>query len=415
MEGDATNLTHSNGHTRRPTNGLGRRDFLRVTGIAGLGLGCNLLRCLAAPTPGFAGTKAKAATVPSGVIIVGLEIGTSKVCVAVAERWPDGIIKLLGIADVPSRGVDRYGICNFEAASTCVRAALLDAAGKSDVLIRSVVLAVAGMTIDPYGSEPAGERIFEWDEISYADQGDGVLRRINRADCKGARDCQVVAGANPRIEKSIRCVIDRNIEIERIVSAPVASAEAVLSANQKKLGALVIDMGAGTTDYAVYSGGALVQSDSLPIGGRHIANDLSMGLRIPMARAEKLAIEEGSVRVSTSLPGEHNRIVLGAESGFTNREIERELLNTIVHHRVRETFELVKCRLVTSGVQLDSIGEGVHLAGGCSMLPGIRELAEDVFGIPARRSCLNLKGTSGVPDGPAAQRFACALGLVKLG
>ena len=411
MESNTISLTHANrSATSHPANGLHRRDFLRVTGITVFGLGFNLHRCLAEPASGSAAAETKAAT--SEDIIVGLEIGTSKVCAAVARRLPDGTIKLLGIGEAPSHGLGRCRILDFEAASACVRAALLDAEAKSAVTIRNVVLALAGLKIIPYDLEP---EIFEWEKIRYADRGDGVLCGINRAECKRARDLRVVDGADARIYNFIRLLKEIGVEVERIIFAPVASAEALLTANRKKLGALVIDMGEGTTDYAVYAGGELVQSDSWPFGGKNIANDLSRELGIPFARAKKLVIEEGSVRLGPSLPREFRPIVLWPKPGFSGRIIEREGFNTIVHHTVREAFEQVKCRLVDSGVRLDSLRAGVRLTGGCSMLPGICELANDVFGLwGARRTYLNREGTSAFPSGSTAQRFACALGLLKL-
>ena len=390
--------------TSHPANGLGRREFLRVTGITAFGLGFNLHRCLAEAASGSA--------VPGEDIIVGLEIGTSKVCAAVAQRLPDGTIKLLGIGQVPSRGVGRYRILDLEAVSACVRTALLDAEAKSVVKIRSVALALAGIKITPYPSGPALKRIFEWEKICYADRGDGVLCGISMAECKRARDLRVVAGANSRIYNFIRCLKDIGVEVERIIFAPVASAEAVLSANQKKLGALVIDMGEGTTDYAVYDGGVLALSDSLPVGGKNIANDLSIGLRIPLACAEKVAIKEGGVKLGLSLPREYQRIVIESKPGFAGREIEREVLNTIVHHRVRQAFDVVKWRLVNTGVRLDSLRAGVRLTGGCSVISGICELAEDVFGIPA---CIaRVKGISDPASILENPKYSCVIGLVKL-
>lgn len=414
MESNTTSLTHANrSATSHPANGLGRRDFLRVAGITAFGLGFNLHRCLAEPASGSAAAETKAAT--SEDIIVGLEIGTSKVCAAVAKRLPDGTIKLLGIGQAPSFDVTRQSIVDSDAPSACLRAALADAEGESNVKIRSVILAVAGTKIGPYGSGHKWERTFELEEICYADRGDGELRRVGIEECKHVPGLRVVLGAGTRIENSIRCLKSVGIEVERIMFAPVASAEALLPANRKKLGALVIDMGEGTTDYAVYAGGELVQSDSLPIGGEHIASDLSRELCIPFASAEKLVIEEGSVRLGPSLPREFRPIVLWPKPGFSGQIIEREGFNTIIHHTVREAFEQVKCRLVDSGVRLDSLRAGVRLTGGCSMLPGICDLADDFFGLwGARRTYLNREGTSGFPSGSAAQRFACALGLLKL-
>ncbi len=388
-------------------NGVARRDFLRACAVTGLGLGFGFQRQGAeAGIPCPAGNKAR-----GEAILVGLEIGTSKVCAVVAERLPDGTIKFLGIGRALSRGVTKYGIVEIEAASACVREALVDAEIQSNVMIGSVVLAVAGMKIAPYGCGPGWERIFEWEEICYTDRGDGLLHRVGRADCKRTRDLRVVSGAGMWIQNSNRCLKDIGVEVERIVFAPVASAEAVLSAGQKMLGALVIDMGEGTTDYAVYAGSALVQSDCFAGGGEKIANDLSLGLRIPLACAEKLAIEEGSVRLGQSLPGE--RIVLEAEPGFAGREVEREMLNTIIHCRVRGTFEWVKRRLESSGVRLDFLGAGVHLTGGCSMLRGIDELAREVFGLPAHLArVIEISGSVTTLGDP---QHSCALGLVKFG
>ena len=412
MESNTTNLTRfNNPGTQHLANGLGRREFIRVTGITVFGLGLN--GCLA--TPASAAAETKAATISREDIIAGLEIGTSKVCAAVARRLPDGTIKLLGIGQAPSFDVTRQSIVHSDVPGACLRAALADAEGESNVKIRSVVLAVTGMKIAPYGSGLTWERIFECEEVCYADRGDGELRRVGIEKCKRVPGLRVVWGAGTRIENSIRCLKRLGIEVERIVFAPVASAEALLPANRKKLGALVIDMGEGTTDYAVYAGGELVQSDSLPIGGEHIASDLSRELRIPWACAEKLVIEEGSVRLGPSLPREFRPIVLWPKPGFSGRIIEREVFNTIIHQTVREAFELVKFRLVDSGVRLDSLRAGVRLTGGCSMLPGICELANDFFGLwGARRTYLNLEGTSAFPGGSAAQRFTCALGLLKL-
>ncbi len=339
-------------NTLNPESGIARRDFLRVIGIAGLALGANLEQCLAEP----------AAPLPAGDLIVGLEIGTSKVCVVVAERQSACTMKLLGIGHAFSRGVRKGEFVDSEWAGRSVIEALADAEAKSDVMIRSVHLAVTGRHV------------------------------------------------TTQMENSIRCLKGFGIEVERIVFAPEASAEGVLDLNEKKLGALVIDMGGGTTDYAVYAEGAVKHSGCLQVAGDHITNDLSLGLRIPMRCAEELKIEEGSARCGQVMLGE--RIVLRSERDFGGKEIERGMLNTIVHCRVRETFELVRKRLQTRGVRCESLGTGVHLTGGCSMLRGIDELAQEVFGLPAHLARVKgiLSGPSGTIDDP---RHSCAIGLVK--
>jgi cell division protein FtsA len=144
------------------------------------------------------------------------------------------------------------------------------------------------------------------------------------------------------------------------------------------------------------------------VGGDHITNDISLGLRIPMARAERLKIEEGSVIIGQSLPGAS--VVLKDETGFAGREIEREMLNTIINCRVRETFELLK-RELDDASQLDFLAAGMLLTGGCSMLKGIDHLAEEVFGIPVHLT--HAQTVSGITSAFENPQFSTAIGLIK--
>ena len=198
------------------------------------------------------------------------------------------------------------------------------------------------------------------------------------------------------------------MEVEDVVFTALASAQVVLTQQQKNLGALVIDIGGGTTDFILYVDGAVKQSGTLGIGGDHITNDISMGLRIPMARAEKLKIEEGSVILGNCLPGE--TVVLKDDSGFAGKEVERETLNTIIHLRVRETFELLK-RTLDEESFINFIGEGIFITGGCSLLRGIDNLAEEIFEIPARVS--HAQTMSGLTSAFQNPQFSTAIGLIK--
>jgi len=158
----------------------------------------------------------------------------------------------------------------------------------------------------------------------------------------------------------------------------------------------------------LYVDGAVKQSGVLAVGGDHITNDISMGLRIPMTRAEKLKIEEGSTVLGNCLPGE--TVLLKDDSGFAGKEVERETLNTIIHMRLRETFELLK-RALEEEPFLNYLGEGVFITGGCSLLNGIDNLAEDVFGIPARVS--HAQSMSGLTSAFENPQFSAAIGLIK--
>ena len=206
----------------------------------------------------------------------------------------------------------------------------------------------------------------------------------------------------------MRCVKEVGPEVLDVVYNPLAAAQVVLDQNQKALGALVVDMGGGTTDYIVYVDGGVKQSGSLPIGGDHMTNDISLGLRIPMAKAEKLKIEEGSVVLGASVPGE--MIVLKDETGFAGKEVEREMLNTIIHCRARETLELLKRRLDEEDT-LPYLGAGIMLTGGCSLLKGIDQLAEEIFGTPAHLT--HAHAVAGLTSAFENPQFSTAIGLIK--
>jgi cell division protein FtsA len=374
----------------------------------------------------------------SGDLIVGLEIGTSKICVVVGETRPDGTLKILGVGQAPSRGVRKGEIVDFETAMKCVHEAVVDAEQKSDVMIRSVYVAVAGGHIQGFNNRGCVILPEDRDEIDEQDvedvkinarevsipapnaflhsiiqhyhvEGqDGVLNPVGMLGQKLEADFHIIHGVRTRIQNTIRCVKELPLEVEDVVFSPLASAQVVLTQHQKNLGALVVDIGGGTTDYILYVDGAVKQSGVLAVGGDHITNDISMGLRIPMARAEKLKIEEGSCVLGNCLPGE--TIVLKDDSGFAGKEIERETLNTIIHLRLRETFELLK-RTVEEEPFINYVGAGIFITGGCSLLNGIDHLAGEVFEMPAHVA--HAQTTSGLTSAAENPQFATAIGLLK--
>ena len=170
----------------------------------------------------------------------------------------------------------------------------------------------------------------------------------------------------------------------------------------------MVDIGGGSTDYILYVDGAVKQSGALAVGGDHITNDISMGLRIPMARAEKLKIEEGSCVLGNCLPGE--TILLKDDSGFAGKEFERETLNTIIHLRLSETFELLKRKLEEEPF-INYIGAGIFITGGCSLLDGIEHLAGEVFEMPAHTAhAQTIAGLTSAFENP---QFSTTIGLIK--
>ena len=371
-------------------------------------------------------------------IVVGLEIGTSKVCVAVADARPDGSLKVLGIGQAPSFGVKKGEIVDLESAHKSVRDAIADAELKSDVSIRSAYVGITGGHISGFNNRGVVELPEDRDEIDdddleeakrnardvsipsqnaflhaiiqhyYVDGQDGVLTPVGMLGTKLEADYHIVHGVRTRVQNTIRCIKEIPLEVEDVVINSLASAQIVLSQNQKNLGVLVIDMGAGTLDYLVYVDGAIKQSGVFGIGGDHVTNDICMGLRIPIGRADRLKLDEGSAILGNCLPGE--TLYLPPEPGFAGREIERETLNSIIHFRLREAFELLKRQLETEPY-LRYLGAGVVLTGGCSLIHGINHVAEEVLGLPVQPA--QPPPLQGITSALSNPQLSTALGLIK--
>jgi len=371
-------------------------------------------------------------------IVVGLEVGTSKVCAVAAELKRDGTIQILGVGEAPSRGVRKGEIVDIDTCGKCIREALADAEEKSDVMIKNVYLGITGAHIQSFNNRGSFTLPEDQDKVDhgdfarvqeaartapipaqnmfvhtilqhyYVDGQDGILNPIGMHGRKLEADFHIIHGVANRIKNSIQCLCDLDIEIEDIVFTPYAAAQAILDQTQKNTGAILVDIGGGTTGYIVYTGGAVKQSGVVGIGGDHITNDLSLGLRIPMGKAEKLKIDEGSCVTGGSIPGEV--VVLKDEHGFAGREIEREMLNTIINLRVRETFDLLK-RDLDKCRYLDFVGAGMVLTGGSSALGGIGEIAEEIFQMPVQ--LCRAQNVSGVTTAFENPQYSTAIGLVK--
>lgn len=371
-------------------------------------------------------------------ILVGLEIGTSKICVVVGDAKPDGSVKILGVGEAPSRGVRKGEIVDFDTAQKCVHEALVEAEEKSDVMIKSVFVGITGSHIASFNNRGSvaipedQEEITEEDCESvrlsareviippqnnfvhsilqhyYIDGQEGILNPVGMLGNRLDADFHIIHGVGTRIKNTIRCVREIPLDVEDVVFNPLAAAQVVLTQNQKNLGALVIDIGGGTTDFLVYMDGAVANSGVIGIGGDHITNDISMGLRIPMARAERLKIEEGSVTLGNCLPGE--TLFLKDNGGFAGKEIERETLHTIIHMRMRETLELLKRRLEPD-TEFHLLGSGIFITGGSSQLKGIDDLAQEIFEMPVHVT--HAQTMSGLTSAFENPQYSTAIGLIK--
>lgn len=375
---------------------------------------------------------------PKDRLLVGLEIGTSKVCAVVGEDRPDGSLRILGVGESKSVGIRKGEIVDFNSAIQCVRDAIADAEEKADAEIESVWVSVTGAHIQSFNNrgvtaipEDRGEIDAEdirdveasakevnipdqnWfihtiTQHYYVDNQEGVVNPIGMIGHKLEADFHIVHGVKTRIQNTLRCAKEAGVAVEEIVINSVASAQVVLDQHQKDLGAIVLDIGGGTTDYLVYVDGAIQHSGVLAVGGDHVTNDISIGLRIPIARAERLKVEEGSANPDEAPPGE--TIILKNDSGFSGCEIERAMLNRIIYARIRELFELVR-KDIEAQCDIDLVRAGVMLTGGAARLRGIQQVAGEVFGQPVHSvAAQEVTGPTSVFQNP---QYATAIGVVK--
>lgn len=370
-------------------------------------------------------------------LFVGLEIGTTKICVVVSEGLPDGSIHILGVGETPSRGVRKGEIIDFASVTECIREAIIDAEEKSNVEIRSVWVALSGAHLQSFNNRgtwiiPEHRDVINEEDLRMVEINakevtlpatntflhtiiqnyhvDGNRNVIDPEGMSASRleaDFHIVHGVKTRIQNTLRCLESLKLDVEDIVMNSLASAQVVLTQQQKDLGALVIDIGGGTTDFLVYIDGAVRHSGVLALGGDHITNDISIGLRLPIVRAELLKVEEGSALLTSSVSG---KITLKNDPGFSGCDIDRRVLTTVIHARVQELFQLLR-REVERGCHLDLLGAGLMLTGGSSRLRGIQTIAEEVFKLPVQApSARNISGLTSTFENP---EFATAIGLTK--
>jgi cell division protein FtsA len=373
-------------------------------------------------------------------IIVGLEIGTSKVCAVVGEMSQDGSLNIIGLGQSRSRGVRKGEIADAPAAEEDVRHAIVEAEQMADVEIRSVYLGVTGGHVRGFNNRGVHHIASADREISEADVQDviknaktinlpaqnHVIHAIrqhflvdgqdgigNPVGMLGSRvevDVHVVHGNLNRLQNAIRMVKGLQLEVEDIVFTGLASSLALLTNEQKELGALVIDVGGGTTEYVLYSNGIIKHTGVLAVGGDHVSNDLAYGLKISLGRAERLKVEYGNALVSEEDKGQ--TVTIASESGMPVKVVNTEHLRRIMSLRLEEVFLLIGQDLEHAGM-LDYLRAGVFLCGGGARVPQVAKLAEQVFQLPAAIGKANT--ISGLKSALEQPEFATGIGLVKYG
>ncbi|HTG44234.1 MAG TPA: cell division protein FtsA, partial [Verrucomicrobiae bacterium] len=372
--------------------------------------------------------------------VVGLDIGTSKVCAVVGELNEAGALSIVGLGQAKSRGVRKGEIVDFSLAQEDIRNAIVEAEQMADVEIRSVYLGVSGAHIRGFNNRgfhpvashdreiveadiedaiknaktinlPAENRIIHVVRQHFLIDGqDGVLNPVGMFGARVEVDVHVVHGLFNRLQNPIRAVKALQLEVEDIVFSGIAAALALLNTQQKELGTLSIDIGSGVTDYVVYTRGVIKHTGVLAVGGDHVSNDLAYGLKVPLGRAEQLKIDFGSAVLDDRSKGQS--VGLSNDLGIHERNISLEHLRRIMSARLEEIFEIIAQELDEAGL-LAQIREGVILSGGGARVPEIQKLASRVFGLPAYVGKTNsISGLKSALDQP---EFAAGIGLARYG
>jgi cell division protein FtsA len=376
----------------------------------------------------------------SSSIIVGLEIGTSKVCAVVGELNTEGALNIVGLGQARSRGVRKGEIADVPAAEEDVRHAIVEAEQMADVEIRSVYLSVTGSHVRGFNNRGVHPVVSSDREISeedvqdviknaktinlpaqnhvihairqhfFVDGQDGITNPVGMLGARVEVDVHVVHGNLNRLQNAIRTVKGLQLEVDDIVFSGLASSLALLNNEHKELGSLVIDIGGGTTEYVVCANGIIKHTGVLAVGGDHVSNDLAYGLKISLSRAEQLKIEHGCALFDENAKGQ--TISLASELGLQPKQVNLEHLHRIMSVRLEEIFQLIGQDLEQAGV-LDYLRAGVFLSGGAARIPKIAALAEQVLGLSAGIAKSNsISGLKSALDQP---EFATAIGLVKFG
>ena len=373
-------------------------------------------------------------------IVVGLEIGTSKICVVVGEQNAEGALNIIGLGQARSRGVRKGEIINPEQVEEDLRSAVFEAEQMADVEIRSVYLGVSGGHIRGFNNRGShvvvsAEREITNDDVEdviknakainlpaentvihavrqhfYVDGHSGVTNPVGMLGARLEVDMHVIHGNFNRLQNAARLVRGTQLEVDDVVFNGIAASLAMLTPEQKEMGALVIDIGGGTTEYVVYTDGAIRHTGVLAVGGDHVSNDLAYGLKVPLTRAEKLKIEYGAALVGDTAKGQ--TISITNELGLELKRLNVEHLQRIMYLRLEEIFQLIAQELEQAELT-DYLRSGVFLCGGGSRVPGITKLAENIFQMNVAQG--HASAISGLTTALDQPEFCAAIGLAKYG
>ena len=375
-------------------------------------------------------------------ILVGLDIGTTKICCIVGEvvegSGPEPSIDIVGIGTAPSNGLRKGVVVNIDSTVESISKAVEEAELMAGVEISTVFAGIAGGHIKSFNSTGVvavkDKEITQYDIQRVIDAAKAVAIPMDREvihiipqeyivdDQDGIRDpigmngvrlevkVHIVTGAVSSAQNLIKCANKAGLNVAEICLQPIASSEAVLGADEKELGVVLVDIGGGTTDIAIFREGAVVHTSVLAIGGNHITNDVALGLRTPQQEAEELKIKYGCAMASLVNPDE--TVEVAGVGGRKPRVLSRKILAEIIEPRMEEIFMLIQREVMKSGYQ-ELLSGGVVVTGGSTLLEGTVELGEFVFEMPVKRGVPQAVG--GLRDVVNSPKYSTGVGLLKYG
>jgi cell division protein FtsA len=369
-------------------------------------------------------------------LIVGLDIGTSKIVAMVAEMKADGRYEIVGLGQHESKGLRKGVVVNIESTVDSIQRALQEAEVMADCKIKSVYTGIAGSHIRSFSS--SGMVAIRDKEVSESDVArvldtakavniptdqqivhvlpqefivdgqDDIREPIGMSGIRLEVKVHIVTGAVSAAQNIVKCVRRCGLEVMDLTLQPLASSLAVLSDDEKELGVALVDIGGGTTDIAIFTGGAIRHTAVIPIAGDQVTNDIAMALRTPSPDADEIKLRYGTAKQALADPNEKFEV-----PGLGDREprsLSRQALAAVIEPRIEELFSLVHQEIRESGFE-ELLSSGIVLTGGTSLMPGMVELAEDIFLKPVRVGIPTYNGS--LADMVRSPRFSTVVGLLE--
>jgi cell division protein FtsA len=373
----------------------------------------------------------------NGDILVGLDIGTTKICAIVGEVTDDGI-DIIGIGSHPSKGLRKGVVVNIDATVASIKRAVEEAEHMAGCEITTVYTGIAGGHIKAFPSHGVvavkDKEVRQQDVDRVIDQAkavaipldrevihvlpqefvvddqDGIKEPVGMSGVRLEAKALIVTGAVSSAQNIVKCAQRTGLNVADIVLQPLASSLATLSDDERELGVCLVDIGGGTTDIAVFHNGSIQHTAVMSLGGNHLTNDVAVGLRTPTHEAERIKKQYGCAMAS--MVDKSETIEVPSVGGAQPRILSRHILAEIIEPRVEEIFMLVQHELQKCGME-EILASGIVITGGSTLLAGMPEMAEEVLGMPVRRGMP--RGIGGLVDVVKSPMYATAVGLVMYG